>query len=83
MAIFSNYLRFGFVGNSLKCENYKLFDIITNEMRVIPHFHLSIQAGDNDVLKAMRRRHTREDVIRLCNNILNYIYKVKRLSNVE
>ncbi|MBQ9335342.1 MAG: MiaB/RimO family radical SAM methylthiotransferase, partial [Alphaproteobacteria bacterium] len=49
----------------------KLFDIITNEMRVMPHFHLSIQAGDNDVLKAMRRRHTREDVIRLCNNILN------------
>ena len=49
----------------------KLFDIITNEMLVMPHFHLSIQAGDNDVLKAMRRRHTREDVIRLCNNILN------------
>lgn len=49
----------------------KLFDIMTNEMRVMPHFHLSIQAGDNDVLKAMRRRHTREDVIRLCNNILN------------
>ena len=49
----------------------KLFDIMTNEERIMPHFHLSIQSGDNDVLKAMRRRHSREDVIRLCNNILN------------
>ena len=49
----------------------KLFDIMTNEARVMPHFHLSIQSGDNDVLKDMRRRHNRDDVIRLCNNILN------------
>ena len=49
----------------------KLVDIITNEDRIMPHFHLSIQSGDNDVLKAMRRRHTREDVIKLCNNILD------------
>lgn len=49
----------------------KLFDLITSESRIMPHFHLSIQSGDNDVLKAMRRRHTREDVIELCNKILN------------
>lgn len=48
-----------------------LIDIIINESRIMPHFHLSIQSGDNDVLKAMRRRHTREDVIELCNDILN------------
>ena len=48
----------------------KLFDLLTNESRIMPHFHLSIQAGDNDVLKAMRRRHTREDVIKICNRIL-------------
>ncbi len=47
-----------------------LLDIITSEPRVMPHFHLSIQSGDNDVLKAMRRRHTREDVIKLCSSIL-------------
>lgn len=34
-----------------------------------PHFHLSVQSGDNLILKRMRRRHTREDVINLCNKI--------------
>ena len=34
-----------------------------------PHFHLSVQSGDNQVLKKMRRRHSREDVIKLCNDI--------------
>ena len=48
----------------------KLFDLLANEQRIMPHFHLSIQSGDNDVLKSMRRRHTREDVIDICNRIL-------------
>ena len=34
-----------------------------------PHFHLSVQSGDNLVLKQMGRRHSREDVIRLCAEI--------------
>ncbi len=36
---------------------------------VHPHFHLSVQSGDNMILKRMRRRHTREDVIKLCSAI--------------
>lgn len=36
---------------------------------MLPFFHLSIQSGDNMVLKRMGRRHCREDVIALCNNI--------------
>ena len=36
---------------------------------IYPHFHLSIQSGDNLVLKRMKRRHTREQVIELCNKI--------------
>lgn len=36
---------------------------------IYPHFHLSVQSGDNLILKRMRRRHTREDVINLCNKI--------------
>lgn len=36
---------------------------------IYPHFHLSIQSGDNMVLKRMKRRHTREQVIDLCNKI--------------
>lgn len=34
-----------------------------------PHFHLSIQSGDNMILKRMGRRHSREDVITLCNKV--------------
>ncbi|MBQ8436830.1 MAG: tRNA (N(6)-L-threonylcarbamoyladenosine(37)-C(2))-methylthiotransferase MtaB [Alphaproteobacteria bacterium] len=36
---------------------------------IYPHFHLSIQSGDNMILKRMKRRHTREQVIELCNKI--------------
>ncbi len=36
---------------------------------IYPHFHLSVQSGDNLILKRMRRRHTREQVIELCNKI--------------
>ena len=35
----------------------------------MPHFHLSIQAGDDKVLNDMRRRHNREDIISLCKKI--------------
>lgn len=34
-----------------------------------PHFHFSIQSGDNLILKRMGRRHSREDVIRLCHKL--------------
>ncbi|MDR0942639.1 MAG: tRNA (N(6)-L-threonylcarbamoyladenosine(37)-C(2))-methylthiotransferase MtaB [Holosporales bacterium] len=47
----------------------RLLNLFINEKRILPHFHLSIQSGDNDVLKAMRRRHTREDVIKICRKI--------------
>lgn len=36
---------------------------------IYPHFHLSVQSGDNLVLKRMGRRHSREDVIELCAKI--------------
>lgn len=42
---------------------------ISKNEKIFPHFHLSIQAGDNLILRRMRRRHQREDVIKLCNNI--------------
>ena len=37
--------------------------------QVMPHFHLSIQAGDNLILKRMGRRHSREDIIRLTEKL--------------
>ncbi len=46
-----------------------LIDIIASEERVMPHLHLSLQSGDNMILKRMKRRHAREDSISFCNEL--------------
>jgi threonylcarbamoyladenosine tRNA methylthiotransferase MtaB len=43
-----------------------LFELLGEEARLMPHLHLSIQAGDDMVLKRMKRRHDRAGVIRFC-----------------
>ncbi|MCM2502435.1 tRNA (N(6)-L-threonylcarbamoyladenosine(37)-C(2))-methylthiotransferase MtaB [Aureimonas altamirensis] len=43
-----------------------LMDAIGTETRLMPHLHLSLQAGDNMILKRMKRRHSREDAIAFC-----------------
>ncbi|MBB4615119.1 MiaB/RimO family radical SAM methylthiotransferase [Novosphingobium taihuense] len=40
-----------------------LFDLITNEPRIMPHVHLSLQSGSDMVLKRMKRRHSRDQAI--------------------
>ena len=40
--------------------------LIKNEPRFMPHLHLSLQAGDDMVLKRMKRRHLRQDAIDVC-----------------
>ncbi|MDR0552870.1 MAG: tRNA (N(6)-L-threonylcarbamoyladenosine(37)-C(2))-methylthiotransferase MtaB [Holosporales bacterium] len=47
----------------------KLTELIMEEQRILPHLHLSIQSGDDHILRLMRRRHTRAEVIKLCNTI--------------
>ena len=44
-----------------------LWWLIENEPRFMPHLHLSLQAGDDMILKRMKRRHLRDDVIRVCD----------------
>lgn len=46
-----------------------LFDLITGETRVMPHVHLSLQAGDDLVLKRMKRRHRRADAVALVERL--------------
>jgi len=46
-----------------------LLDAIANEPRLMPHLHLSLQAGDDMILKRMKRRHTRGDAIAFCNDV--------------
>jgi threonylcarbamoyladenosine tRNA methylthiotransferase MtaB len=41
-----------------------LFELIAGEPRLMPHFHLSLQAGDDLVLKRMKRRHSRAQAVR-------------------
>ncbi len=43
--------------------------LIAEEPRLMPHLHLSVQAGDDLVLKRMRRRHLRADVVRLADRL--------------
>ena len=52
--------------------NDDLKDALFNEERVMPHIHISLQSGDNTILKRMARRHTREEVIDFCNEIKKY-----------
>ncbi|MCC6829410.1 MAG: MiaB/RimO family radical SAM methylthiotransferase [Novosphingobium sp.] len=46
-----------------------LFDLIAGEARVMPHIHLSLQSGDDMILKRMKRRHSRADALRLVERL--------------
>jgi len=46
-----------------------LYDAIAGDDRLMPHFHLSMQAGDDMILKRMKRRHLRDDAIAFCNRV--------------
>jgi threonylcarbamoyladenosine tRNA methylthiotransferase MtaB len=43
-----------------------LLDVIADDERLMPHLHLSLQSGDDLILKRMKRRHTRSDSIAFC-----------------
>ena len=45
-----------------------LMQAIATEPRLMPHLHLSLQHGDDMILKRMKRRHLRDDAIRFCQN---------------
>jgi threonylcarbamoyladenosine tRNA methylthiotransferase MtaB len=44
-----------------------LLDVIASDERLMPHLHLSLQAGDDLILKRMKRRHSRADAIEFCH----------------
>ena len=47
----------------------RLFDLVTGEPRVMPHLHLSLQAGDDMVLKRMKRRHSRAQAVAMVERL--------------
>ena len=46
-----------------------LMDAVAEEERLMPHFHLSVQSGDDMILKRMKRRHSRADTLRFCEHV--------------
>jgi threonylcarbamoyladenosine tRNA methylthiotransferase MtaB len=47
----------------------ELLEAIATEKRLMPHLHLSLQSGDDMILKRMKRRHLRDDSIRFCAEV--------------
>src|SRR6185369_2003511 len=46
-----------------------LLDVIADDTRLMPHLHLSLQSGDDMILKRMKRRHLRQDAIDFCAQV--------------
>jgi len=49
--------------------NEDLYKVIADEQRLLPHFHISVQSGDDVILKRMKRRHRRNEVINFCSRV--------------
>ena len=47
----------------------RLFDLVTGERRIQPHLHLSLQAGDDMILKRMKRRHSRAESVAMVERL--------------
>lgn len=48
----------------------RLFELVTGEARVMPHLHLSLQAGNDLILKRMKRRHSRAQSVAIVERLL-------------
>jgi threonylcarbamoyladenosine tRNA methylthiotransferase MtaB len=46
-----------------------LYRLIAEEPRLMPHIHISLQTGDDMVLKRMKRRHSRKDILDFCARV--------------
>ncbi|TFV30358.1 tRNA (N(6)-L-threonylcarbamoyladenosine(37)-C(2))-methylthiotransferase MtaB [Bradyrhizobium frederickii] len=46
-----------------------LLDAVADDPRLMPHLHLSLQSGDDMILKRMKRRHSRQDAIAFCDQV--------------
>src|SRR6185369_17866908 len=46
-----------------------IYKLLANEPRLMPHIHISLQAGDDMILKRMKRRHNRADILDFCAKV--------------
>ena len=49
----------------------EFIEIMANEPRLMPYLHLSVQSGDDTILKRMKRRHNRKQIVDFCHKIRN------------
>ena len=56
--------------DSIEADSH-LMDLIADEPRFMPHLHLSLQHGDDMILKRMKRRHSRTDALRFIEDVRN------------
>ncbi|TWB51937.1 threonylcarbamoyladenosine tRNA methylthiotransferase MtaB [Rhizobium sp. ERR 922] len=54
--------------DSIEADQH-LMDLIADEPRFMPHLHLSLQHGDDMILKRMKRRHSRADAVRFIEDV--------------
>lgn len=54
--------------DSIEADN-DLLDAIASDARLMPHLHLSLQSGDDMILKRMKRRHSRQDAVAFCDQV--------------
>lgn len=47
----------------------ELFNLMAFESRLMPHFHISLQSGDDMILKRMKRRHNRQQIVDFCHKL--------------
>lgn len=47
----------------------RLIEAMAEDSRLMPHLHLSLQSGDDLILKRMKRRHSRDDAVRFCQTL--------------
>lgn len=54
--------------DSIEADN-DLLDALASDARLMPHLHLSLQSGDDMILKRMKRRHSRQDAVAFCDQV--------------
>jgi threonylcarbamoyladenosine tRNA methylthiotransferase MtaB len=50
-----------------------LISLLKSTRKICPHIHLSIQSGDDSILRAMGRKYTREDIVNVTDSLINAI----------
>jgi len=69
LSIHKNLLRLRLSSIDVAEIDEDLFNLMAKEERLMPHFHISLQAGDDMILKRMKRRHSRAQVIDFCKKL--------------